>query len=664
MKKKIQIILIIWVLFQLNLSSGPIALLGQQKTVQKPLEYEVTVALKLIQVFVTDKNGEPVMSLTKDDFRLFEDGKEVNIAAFEKHLLPQFRGAGLQKVEAMPPAQISQPLLTRKFFLLLDYNRNDGEGIAEAKKAALHFIDTGVGPDDEIGVLTYSQMEGLAVHSFLTRDHDKVRRIIAAIKKIPESIKWDFMGTGPVAYTGDETTVHVPFSGGSNPEIEAEKDLARVFASILIEVSKSMKYIPGYKNVVLFSKGQRRLIYQDRLIKEQFENAAKELSAADTHIFSVNTGGLRDFAIGGLKEMGDRSLMSLSKSSGGRYFEDVRKYEKVSDSIDSQTGNYYVLGYYVDEALDGKFHDIQVKVREKGLQVRAQKGYYNPRNFAELSDFEKRMQLIQLALSENPYFQDPVGFSVLTFPCFSGEDNLIFALSRIPTEKMKFNPGKSAEFVTAIFDEANNVVDARHGSLDPAEYGSGRIYVYTGSFLLPGHYEIRVIFRDSHSGRAAVAKAQFTVPEHLEGEIKASSPLYLVPEKGAQFLRFEQSKISAEPKEELSLNRIFPLLPANHAPLIDELDKETSRLIALVRTEHAEGANQEIEIAFELTEEAAGRTSLLNAFILESEKIGDAAQVVLEIELPDLEPGDYFLCLKMSNGQGASRQSLQKFVVK
>ncbi len=37
---------------------------------QKPLKHEVTVALKLIQVFVSDRDGKPVRGLIREDFIL------------------------------------------------------------------------------------------------------------------------------------------------------------------------------------------------------------------------------------------------------------------------------------------------------------------------------------------------------------------------------------------------------------------------------------------------------------------------------------------------------------------------------------------------------------------------------------------------------------------
>ncbi|MEE9390538.1 MAG: hypothetical protein V3U91_04780, partial [Candidatus Aminicenantaceae bacterium] len=59
----------------------------QPERSQKAFQYEVTVVLKLVQVFVTDNEGNPVTDLTKDDFILYDNSKLQTITDFEKHLL-------------------------------------------------------------------------------------------------------------------------------------------------------------------------------------------------------------------------------------------------------------------------------------------------------------------------------------------------------------------------------------------------------------------------------------------------------------------------------------------------------------------------------------------------------------------------------------------------
>jgi len=81
-----KLILIAFILcFTLFANPKPI----QQKKSETQLQYEVTVTLKLVQVYVTYKNGNPVTDLTKNDFILYDNGKLQEITDFEKHLLIQ-----------------------------------------------------------------------------------------------------------------------------------------------------------------------------------------------------------------------------------------------------------------------------------------------------------------------------------------------------------------------------------------------------------------------------------------------------------------------------------------------------------------------------------------------------------------------------------------------
>ncbi|NIO21804.1 MAG: hypothetical protein GTN76_14015 [Candidatus Aenigmarchaeota archaeon] len=56
----------------------------QEEKNEAELQYEVTVTLKLIQVYVTDKKGNPVLDLTKDDFFVFDNGHKQTLTEFER----------------------------------------------------------------------------------------------------------------------------------------------------------------------------------------------------------------------------------------------------------------------------------------------------------------------------------------------------------------------------------------------------------------------------------------------------------------------------------------------------------------------------------------------------------------------------------------------------
>ena len=84
-KKILFLILVLTITVQPNLHELGWESIPTQKN-QKELQYDVTVVLKLVQVFVTDKNENPVTGLTKDDFILHDNGKLQTITDFEKYI--------------------------------------------------------------------------------------------------------------------------------------------------------------------------------------------------------------------------------------------------------------------------------------------------------------------------------------------------------------------------------------------------------------------------------------------------------------------------------------------------------------------------------------------------------------------------------------------------
>ena len=83
---------------------------------QESLQHEVTVTLKLIQVYVTDKKGSPVTDLNKSDFVLHDNGKLKEITDFEKHILSLPGKKAEETKPAITPEVSSR--MNRKFFLI------------------------------------------------------------------------------------------------------------------------------------------------------------------------------------------------------------------------------------------------------------------------------------------------------------------------------------------------------------------------------------------------------------------------------------------------------------------------------------------------------------------------------------------------------------------
>jgi VWFA-related protein len=256
-------------------SAPPAAGQAQPQAVTKPLQYEVTVVLKLIHVYVTDKKGNPVKDLAVGDFVVTDNGQPVKVTDFERRVL-QAAADPKQEADRAPEAKpelVATPVADvqqtgRKFFFFFDFAFNNARGIGKAKTAALHFLDTEVRPDDEIGVLSYSMLKGVTVHEYLTRDLAKIREIVDAIgsKDIAgraNEIEQQYWLQVDLPLT-DQRASDKP--GGLTPveravvsNLEAQraegKRIAEVFILRLTSLAESFRYIPNQKHFLFFSTG-------------------------------------------------------------------------------------------------------------------------------------------------------------------------------------------------------------------------------------------------------------------------------------------------------------------------------------------------------------------------------------------------------------------------
>ena len=618
----------------------------EQKVKEKSaLQYEVMVVLKLVQVFVTDTKGNPVTDLTKDDFILYDNGEPKTITDFEKHLIqrPVRRVAPEKKPEEriaetqLPPSLVAESRMNRKFFFIFS-----SPNLPRSKKAAYHFLETQIQPTDEVGVISYSWMSGFTIHEYLTSDMEKVRRAIKGVKDAWEGTSG---GSGMSLETeraraeeesGQPDRFSLSYlSTYEGPERESQVFTSNLWIDSFRELAKSLRYIPGYKNIILFSGGIPRsfLFGASQTLREKYQDMGKEFASANSPVHTVSTVGPGRV----------QSLEMLAELSGGEYFHSVNYYEKIANQIQDVTSNYYVLGYYIDETWDGKYHTIEVKVKRKGCEVHAQSGYFNPKPFTELDDFEKDLRLVDLALSEKPIFQEPLSFPSIALPCSGREDSNLVLLTEVSVPDIEEAATGKAELATFIFDQENIIISSIKGEIDFSSLPQKRIYLYDISSLKPGQYECRVVIRDTKTGRAARAASSVEIPEPVESGIKLYPPLLIVPEKKSFYLNLITVDKKKKKEASLSIADIYPFISNEHSPLVGDLEQGTTKLLAVIRNDVVNLKNPEIELTAYLFDYSVTQKTPLSFSILASEKREETDVLLVELHLPDLEPGQYFL---------------------
>jgi VWFA-related protein len=608
------------------------------------LQHEVTVTLKLIQVFVTDAAGKPALDLERSDFVLTDNGQIQTITDFEKHVLavPAAGRAAAAPAPAPAPsakAEAEAPLLSRKFIFLIDYVQNGFEGVNKAKAAAREFLDSKVGPEDEVGLFTLSTLSGLTLHQYLTKDHGKVRSALKKLRDLPG-------GRGDNLPVGDligmelmNADVFAAHGGHAGPGRRS------LFVDIA-EWAKTLRAIPGQKNIILFTQGYGNdVVRPGRLNNVLFEAMARALASANAPVFTVDTTPqVAPMGAGDVKlvsgTLAERSLDYLAKTTGGMYMGHVNFSARIATDIQDATANYYVLGYSIPAAWDGKYHDVKVEVRRPGYVVHAQRGYFNPIPFAKLSPIEKHIHLIEVALGDASAKQTPTfPLAAFLFPESGGTNTLL--LSEVPGA-LREAIGDHTEFISLVINASGAIVNGKRAETEGIGLRTGTFNQYETAALAPGRYECRAVLRNLDDGRAAVGSCAVEVPALAPDGPRMFSPLLLVHGAGAQYLNLASPPQGGDAGG-FSISSIFPFPANEYVPLVGALEPGATSLHAELICVWKDQRAGEKDLSASLRPEGSEEDIPLATDLVSAFSRDDRDFYLLEFELPPLAPGRYQL---------------------
>ena len=598
----------------------------QEEKSQKTLQHEAAVTLKLIQVYVTDKEGNPVTDLKKEDFVLWDNEKQQKITDFETHVFvfPKMEPEPTQAVvspEKVVPSP-SQTPMNRKFFVFLDIQRNDPIGIIKSKRVARYFVDTQIQPGDEVGVFSFQPTGGFVLHEYLTTDMEKVLKAIKKARALPVVLSWI-----------------VPMGSGG-PSWGALAKPLNVFFYALEDLSISLQYIPGIKNIVLFSRGA--------WAKTTFDRLGKRLASANCRVYTVDTNWRFHYLKGYFETGLGASLKQLALSSGGKPFEDPDDFETIALDIQQMTSNYYVLGYYVEQEWNGEYHETKIEVKGKDYEIYAQRGYFNPKPYSLYSEAERKLHLADLAFSDAPRSDAPMPFLLEGLAVPGEEGSHLVLLSEIRPETLGDVFLNDTEIITLIFDEERNIIDSGRAVLKYDSIKHTPIHHYSITRLNPGLYECRVIVRNLVSGKSAIGTSSVVVSEFRKSSLNVYPPFLLIPEKESFYLKAVKEEKGKEIKT-LSLNELYPYLSNRHTPLVKEVDRSEKNLLAILRYSAGSSENLKIDLEIELFHSPSGRKIPLEFNIVESGKYELDIILLMEINLPYIEPDLYTFSITLSD---------------
>src|SRR4029079_18344529 len=303
-------------------------------------------------------------------------------------------------------------------------------------------------------------------------------------------------------------------------------------ANALLAIVSSMKAIPGRQTMVFFSEG----LSITTNVQSRFTSVIAAANRANVSIYPMDAAGLRtESTLAATREgvaaaaqrtlnrnptrdPSDRpmtealekneallradphsGLGQLADQTGGFLIANSNDLGEGFGKIDVDMQHYYVLTYVPKNTnFDGKFREIDVKVKRSGIKVRSRKGYYavNTAAGAPVLDHEARA-LAALARTPVPN-AFPVRALPLTFP-EAGRPGLTPVLVTLPTSGITFLPSDDKKTYTSDFvvlvqfkDDQGQVLDKvsqryrLNGPIERlADAKLGEVLFYPGPLLIP-----------------------------------------------------------------------------------------------------------------------------------------------------------------------------------
>ena len=326
-----------------------------QSQPQQPT-FRAEANLVRVDVTVVDRHGEPVGSLTADDFAVEEDGVPQTVQSFK-----------FVSVDGRPPAGDENSLAIRspehaaaeaarddvRVFVIFwdEYHISRFAEAIKGRRALGDFVTNAFGPADLVAL-----MDPLLPVDALrfTRDRRELAEKIAKLE--------------------GRFGVYVPTRSAAEDNMLQSRDVARLRSEVVISALRSAavhlgSIKEGRKAIIFVSQGLTGLgLEHMHEIAELTETANNN----NTAIYTVDPAGL---AVGGNSDI----LRTIADGTGAQAFVNTNTPERSLRQVVREASAFYLLGYAsTRNPQDGRFHKIGVKVKRPGIDVRARKGYWAP----------------------------------------------------------------------------------------------------------------------------------------------------------------------------------------------------------------------------------------------------------------------------------------------
>jgi VWFA-related protein len=357
-------------LLALTVALGLGGSLAAQEAAQDQPRFEgdrVDVNEVLLDVLVTDRQGNVILGLDKDDFVVREDGKPVDLTGLTFYSSSRF----LESKEAAAKKGLNIDRTPQdRFFILFFQDQRDAAVDAprllsqqmEAGRRAREWVSKELAPADWVAVVSYDRK--LKVHQDFTHD----RRLLE--DAIQDAVRGkDVDNTWPS---------RVPKSDGGwslvagLPQGKALRDETPTIYEGIEKLAESAGQITGRKNLVLFTTGFGRVnsFGQYEPDNRYYPPMMRALNDNNVAVYAV------DLVPPGTHHVLANAMNQLADETGGRYHFNFTSFATPLRQIAEENNGYYLLSYASPHPAGAKgFQRVEVTTTNPEFRVKTRDGY-------------------------------------------------------------------------------------------------------------------------------------------------------------------------------------------------------------------------------------------------------------------------------------------------
>ncbi len=407
-------------------------------TADLPFLDTVNVNVVNVEVFVTDRQGDPVTNLTVEDFELFEDGQPVKITNFyavedgapaaEAEPAVETPGETLAAPRLEPPLPaMQQPVPEEQRLYLIVYFDNlflqpfsRGRVIRDVRRFLAEFM----GPDDQVMVVTFER--SLHLRQPFTSDLGAAFEALGEVEELSAFGVQDQAERDRVMRLVGSSQSFMDAEPAVNAYARAAFDDLKRSVGALRELVAPLAGLPGRKALLYVSDGIPMVAGTDlfRLLDMRFRDSTRgnllalrysarnefrrlidSANANRVTFYTIEASGLTSHASlsaesltgagagGSLIEIDmendmnrEAPLEMMAADTGGLAAFNTNNIDGALDRMGADLRSYYSLGYSPAHLGDGRSYRLEVKVRGRGLRARHRNSYRDKSFEARLTE--------------------------------------------------------------------------------------------------------------------------------------------------------------------------------------------------------------------------------------------------------------------------------------